>query len=613
MSFFSRNLVALKAVSPEAAAVVENAYTSEEVAPEKLEPDERLVVEASAEGSPTARLAGAYLHSRRDPGREARRVIAEGVSQRATTILILGFGLGYHVDAALSIRSEAKVVVVIPSVSVFASALAARDLRHILENPRLVLLVQPSPETVAYALRAHESGELAVVPLRGERTESRRDYWAAIDAAVASYKHRREINRNTLIRFGRLWVRNLARNLRAFADARPVRELAGALRGFPALVLGAGPSLDRILPRLPELAKRMVVIAVDTALAPCLYAGVEPDFLVVVDPQYWNTRHLDRLRLEKTILISESSTHSRVFRLFRRLPTYFCSSLFPLGEYLEETVGERGRLGAGGSVSTTAWDFARYLGSREIVTAGVDLGFPERQTHCRGSFFEERAHLLSSRLSPAETQIFAYLYDADPYLVQATDGSQVLTDKRMVVYRWWFENQAAMHAEVRTLTTSAGGVRIAGVELVAMEELYRQPTMRVEIDRRIERYRHLGHGAEVGQCEKLEASLAELDSALARLESAARRALSIVRRAEGSADVAETLRLLDDIDQEIYATQNRRVPSFLMQDVIAELTEGSGGDAVTNSRRLYQSLLDSVQYHRHYLSRPQNDAEPKER
>lgn len=607
MSLLSENLASLRGVSPDAAAAV-----AEAVAPSELADEDRFVVAPSMAGPPTARRDGVYLHSPRDPVREATRIITEGVAERAAMVLILGFGLGYHVEAALTLRPETKVVVVVPSVSDFAAALAARDLHEILEDRRLILLLQPAPETIAYALRNHESGELAVVALRGARTDSRREYWSAVDAAIASYKHRREINRNTLIRFGKLWVRNLARNLRTFEEAKPVRELAGILRGIPALVLGAGPSLDRVLPRLASLAERMIIVAVDTALGPCLDAGVEPDFLVVVDPQYWNTRHLDRLTLKNSILISESSTHSRVFHLFPDLPTYFCSSLFPLGEYLEEAVGERGRLGAGGSVTTTAWDFARYLGATEIVTAGVDLGFPGRQTHCRGSFFEERAHLISSRFAPAETQLFAYLYDADPYIVEATDGSHVLTDKRMVVYRWWFENQAAMHREIRTLTTAPGGVLIRGIDLADLDDLLRRPVVRGDIDCRTEAYRRLGPSSSTQQHERLEVALAELDSALARLQSAAARALSAIHRAEAGTDVATTLRLLDDIDAEIYATRNRRVPSFLMQDVIADLTQGSGADALANSRRLYQSLLDSVRYHRRYLSRHRDTTESQD-
>lgn len=586
---FEANCAVLARTAPELVSMLESTGPGE------------LTVEESASGVPTARVRGTYVHSRHDPAHHARRVVDAGVGENASTIVILGFGLGYRVEAALDARPEASVVVVIDSVADLATAVSTRDLQDVLGNERLVLLVVPEPHAVVHALRNHADGELAV--LGAVHAAGTREYWQEVEAAIATFRQRREINRNTLIRFGKLWVRNLSRNIAVFAASRPVKDLAGIAAGLPALVLGAGPTLDDVLPHLISLRERMIIIAVDTALGPCLDAGVDPDVLVVVDPQYWNTRHLDRKRPENTILISESSTHSRVFKLFGHLPTFFCSSLFPLGEYLEEVVGERGRLGAGGSVSTTAWDAARFLGCTTIVTAGVDLGFPGRATHCRGSFFEERTHLLSSRLEPAETLSFSYLWDADPYVVEATDGSPVLTDKRMVIYRWWFENQVAMHPEISARTASPRGVKIPGVLYADIESLCAMPTVRDTIDAAFaDAVRRSVRSVSV-QESLLSESLGRLDTMLSDLEKASEKALAIVEVAEGSPDPGPVLEELDTIDRQISAVGNRRIPSFLMQDVIADITEGGAGDPIVNSRRVYSALLESVRYHRRYLTR----------
>ena len=234
----------------------------------------------------------------------------------------------------------------------------------------------------------------------------------------------------------------MCKNLSVLRDLPGIASFADILADVPVLVLAAGPSLDRILPDLPRLRKRCAIIAVDTALRATLRAGVEPDFIVLVDPQYWNWRHLDGLSCPNSILITESAAWPAVFR-FKTRATCLCSSLFPLGKFLEARTATRGELGAGGSVSTTAWDFARHLGATRIFMAGLDLGFPDRKTHFTGSIFEERAHTASLRLAPAETAGYHALYGAGPYPVSDYAGNPVLTDKRLILYAWWFESRLA--------------------------------------------------------------------------------------------------------------------------------------------------------------------------
>jgi len=178
------------------------------------------------------------------------------------------------------------------------------------------------------------------------------------------------VNENTLRRFGRLWVRNLARNLGPAATSPGVERLEGLFAGMPALVLAAGPSLDAVLPHVRELSRRALVVCVDTALRSLLRFGVEPDFLVVVDPQYWNWRHLAGLESPSSLLVSETAAWPAIFRGSRR-GTFLGGSLFPLGRSIEAFAG-----GKGGDVTVRVWDLAgrhqeRTLGGRPNTVLAV--------------------------------------------------------------------------------------------------------------------------------------------------------------------------------------------------------------------------------------------------
>lgn len=94
---------------------------------------------ATPSGLPTL-ADGVLLHSRTDPAREARawagtqaeRLLAED----AETAVVLGFGLGYHVEA-LAAAWPGRIVVVEPDRRLLRTALAARDLRALLARIEL--------------------------------------------------------------------------------------------------------------------------------------------------------------------------------------------------------------------------------------------------------------------------------------------------------------------------------------------------------------------------------------------------------------------------------------------------------------------------------------------
>jgi hypothetical protein len=170
-----------------------------------------------------------------------------------------------------------------------------------------------------------------------------------------------------------------------------------------------------------------------------------------------------------------------------RLPfkgKFLCGSLFPLGGFIEKRVDPKGRLGSGGSVATTAWDFARTLGAKDIWIAGLDLAYPGLKTHFRGALFEDKTHCESKRTKPSETWLNNALRDGLPFLASGFKG-QILTDRRLSLYAAWFENRFSQYSDVRNHCLFPGGLLIAGLEASEPEELYALPVIREEIDKRI--------------------------------------------------------------------------------------------------------------------------------
>lgn len=576
-------------------------------------PSTALKVVPTRSGSPTALVADRYIHSRFDPIQEARRILEKECVEEVTTYIFYGFGLGYLVEAFLDAHPDRSAVVVEPDRSLFIKALESRDLKGLVTSTYLSYFIGGEPEALPNLLDTLPSSHLKVIPLRSVIGRSE-DYYNRVDGIIRSYATRKKINLNTLDRFGKLWVKNLTQNIHLLLQAPGVQKLENVFADMPALVLASGPSLDLTLPFLHILRQSFLIIAVDTSLKPCLEQGIEPDFLVIVDPQYWNTRYIDGADLRNTILVAESSTNPRVFRTLH-VPTFIGSSLFPLGRHLESAIGKKGALGAGGSVATTAWDLARLAGCNPIYLAGLDLGFPARATHFKGAYFENQFHAHSTRLRSSEEMSFSLLYQAHPFAVASNAGGTIMTDQRMIIYKWWFENQIKIFPETKTFTLSPAGVQIEGMTAESTQTLLKSPKIRDLIDEKtasIRQFARQAEGTEPSLMATLERSMKKLIEELRNLRDLASQAIVEVKALETGLGKGTTdqhrVEKLNRIDAQILSMSSRDVASFLLQSLIRRIEheseqESASSDPLKSSKELYTELKGSASYHVEHLEK----------
>ena len=587
-----------------------------------------LEAEAAASGDATLKFRGVYIHSNRDPAREGRR-LAESTAAPAGTqtgpVVILGFGLGYAAQAAAELWPDRPLIIVEKYRRLLRVALEQRNLRSLLARPNVVFIIGGGGDGISGALSLFEEAAAERVPPAVIRNRALIDmdgeWYGGVENRIRTWTMRDDVNAATLKRFGKRWIRNLSRNMGFIRDRPGISRLAGLASdtGLPIFLAAAGPGLDRIGPALAEIAERCVVVAVDTSLRFLLDRGVCPDFAVIVDPQFWNSRHLDRLLVENIRLIAESAVYPPALRLpFKGV--YLCGSLFPLGSFIEQRVDPKGSLGAGGSVATTAWDFCRTLGPREIWIAGLDLAFPGLKTHFRGAAFEEKSHAQSDRLNPSETWLVRALRDGlsfrapaatpDPAAdTQAAPERTVLTDRRLSLYAAWFENRFARHPDVRNYSLSSGGLAIAGLEYAPIDRLLSLPRRRNEINQtldeafsRIETDFFEPENARQ-RAERYTNAVSTLLRGLTEIKTAAVHGAEIaeqaMKRKQDRTEQEKTLKRLDAISRVIANSEVKEVAGFLFppaETVNAANTTDPFRTYLDSSARLYRSLAEAVAF-----------------
>ncbi|MDR1618864.1 MAG: hypothetical protein LBS06_07455, partial [Treponema sp.] len=303
-----------------------------------------------------------------------------------------------------------------------------------------------------------------------------------------------------------------------------------------------------------------------------------------------------------------------------------CGSLFPLGRFIEERVDPKGELGAGGSVATTAWDFARMLGTGTVWIAGLDLAFPGLKTHFRGAVFEERAHAESHRRHPAETSSVEALRNGQPFRGRAAGGGPVLTDRRLSLYAAWFENRFRRFPQVRSRRLFSGGLEIRGLEDGAAGELLALPERREEIRRRLEaavsriREAYFDEKERTSRNRRYEEARKALLAGLETIRDTAGRGLRIAEKALGEAgygkipgvrpsgpgpspaEQEKILRQFDEVNKNIARSEVKDIAGFLFPPS-RELEAGLPANSrpfrrhLEFSARLYRALREAAEYH----------------
>jgi hypothetical protein len=584
---------------------------------------EDIKIETAPAGEPSLCIKGIFVHSQRDPVREGQR-LAESVRAESEkngngengAVVVLGFGLGYAAVEAASLQRP--VIIVEKYKSLVLKALELRDFTEFLSKNRIIFAVGGSGDGITAALSIADElahGDVSVLRNRA-LIELDKEWYGAVENRLRTWKMKDDVNMATLKRFGRRWVRNLSLNMSAIRDVPGISRLEGiAGSSLPVFLAAAGPSLDKISDLLGEIYKRCIIVAVDTNLRFFLRNGVEPDFVVVVDPQFLNSRHLDRCVCEKTALVAESAVYPSVMhRPFGK--KFLCGSLFPLGAFIETRVDPKGKLGAGGSVATTAWDFARCLGGvssqkQEIWIAGLDLAFPGNKTHFHGARFEEKAASEAYRFNPVETWVMRALRDGSPFKAASGNGEQVLTDRRLSLYAAWFENQFRNYAQIRNCGLSQDGLAIAGLHAAKVQDILALPECREEIDRRLDaafaktENDFNGEEEKRKRNEKYDTVVSVLKRGLKNIKEAAEEGDTIVKSAlRKNLDEMQQGRIvkqLDEILKRIAESEVKEVAGFLFppaenENTVNETEKDPFRVYLKSSANLFSSLAQAAEF-----------------
>lgn len=433
-------------------------------------------ISTAKNGSLTASENSLRLHSSYNPEKEAFNAISQLNLKNKDSIVFMGMGLGYHLcemaKYLINSNQNKKIIIIENEPMHFFASMYYLDWSPIFQIENLILAIGCPADSIMSLLEDSSvinTGKTGVsssyfftIPAFTAHDQT---YFNTVKELIERNKTKNDINSATYSKFAKLWTKNSLTNINQLKNKRTVKQLINDSQKIdaPFILVGAGPSLEKLLPILQEIQSKAVIVCVETALRALLRFKIQPDFIVITDPQYYAYRHIADLQSPESILICPLSVYPAVFR-FNCKEIIICSDFFPISEFFEKETDSFGDLGAGGSVASSAWNLCYYLGANEVYLAGLDLSYPSKETHIRGSRAEQTFHLNSGKIKTVEKLSINSMYSGIPEYGVDYTGKKVLTDSKMKMFAWWFESRFSKCMEVKNYSLSNTSLKIPGVE-----------------------------------------------------------------------------------------------------------------------------------------------------
>lgn len=431
--------------------------------------------------TPSAALDGRWLASRRRPLDEARR-FADGVNLiEHAVVVVLGFGLGYHVQRLAERLGKAGLIVVFePDVPVLRAVLERVDHSAWLKDSMVAFITDEHDRAaLAGKLRGAETllaqgAEFLEHPGSRARLGERS---GTFSTTFREFVTGAKTTLMTTLMRSVDTVRNLMLNVDHYVGGDGITPLAGLMAGKPGVVVSAGPSLSRNIDRLaePGVGDRCCIIAVQTTLKPLLDRGIRPHFVTALDYHAISQRFYEDLTagdVAGTTLIADPKANPIILDVYPG-PIRCCAAGF-LDKLLAAHGREMGQLPAGATVAHLAASFAHYVGCNPIVLIGQDLGFTDGLYYAPGNAIHD---VWATELNPfntVEMMEWQRIVRHRTHLEQTTDihGKPIYTDAQMLTYLHQFERDFADLEKqgVCIIDATEGGVRKQHTTVMSLHE-----------------------------------------------------------------------------------------------------------------------------------------------
>lgn len=373
------------------------------------------------------------------------------------SVIMFGIGNGLFVKEMLKrLKPDAKVYLYEPDISVFLYVLNNIDISDIICDNRIYLFVRNVNSERFKLLLQNGTDWLSIsaqiVCNHPVYNKIYTDEFEEFLNVVYSANSLAKVNIDTERYLSDILVNNAIKNLKYIKESNYISEFIGKIsQDIPAIIVAAGPSLDKNIDELKRAEGKAFIFATDTAVKYLLKHNINFDAIITIDAKK-GAWHLKDERCHNIPLFCVLEAKDRMMEMHTGRKIWFRGSVYMYDLYSKFNRVFPG-YNSGGSVATAAFSVCLSMNFKNIVFIGQDLAYDGEVTHAGGVVKK----IIGEKSGKKQ--------------VDAINGGKVWSRYDWLIYLEWLENSIRDIKGINVIDATEGGAFIHGSKVMKLSEV----------------------------------------------------------------------------------------------------------------------------------------------
>lgn len=427
-----------------------------------------------------------FYHSQEGALKEAEEWRQQLTLRKTSLVCVYGVGLGYYYEALskwLKGGKQRHLVFLEDDLAVIHHLFQTELGSKILKDPKVQLLYfQDFKESEAAfdILYWNFAMKRLIVSGLNSYVINKTDAFSLLRHRIAYDAAMKNALIDEYLRYGVNFYYSFYPNMLNLHHSYLGNRFFGKFHNVPAIICGAGPSLEKNLPRLKTLLNHALVFAGGSALNVLNSAGFNPHFGAGIDPNPMQYVRLSANQSYEVPFFYRNRMYHDAFRMIHGPRLYITGSGgYDTAEYFEKKFDINAEfLDEGHNVVNFCVEIANAMGCNPIIFVGLDLAFTGMKQYAPGVIDDVAVH---------HTEILNVDDEDDRAIIKPDiDGNPTYTLWKWVAESEWIGNFAKEHPSLTMINCTEGGLGFPGIAnrpfaSVAKELLTKQYDLRIRV------------------------------------------------------------------------------------------------------------------------------------
>jgi antitoxin component YwqK of YwqJK toxin-antitoxin module len=259
---------------------------------------------------------------------------------------------------------------------------------------------------------------------------------------------------------------NYYENLNFLQDSYLANSLFDKFHNVPAIICGAGPSLEKNIHLLKTLGNRALIIAGGSAINALNSYDISPHFAAGIDP---NPTQLTRILANneyETPFFYRNRIYSGALSLQSGPKLYVTGAGgYKIPEYFETKLGieKQDPIDEGYNVINFSVSIAKKLGCNPIILCGVDLAYTNNQSYLQGMKFHALHNFKKTFITKGPQDELVGFKDIN--------GNSTTTLWKWINEASWFSEFVEKNPKTLMLNATEGGIGFPLVKSITLKDV----------------------------------------------------------------------------------------------------------------------------------------------